>query len=112
AAPYGSEHPPAYMALLSQKNLQTALTWGYTTVVGAGAGQDVEPGVKQAIESGLVAGPRFVPSGRELSTTAHGNDVVPWYWDMPSSGAVRICDGADAFRFAVREQVKRGTEVI
>jgi imidazolonepropionase-like amidohydrolase len=111
-APYGSEYPPAYMALLSQKNLQTALTWGYTTVVGAGAAQDVEPGVKQAIESGLVAGPRFVPSGRELSTTAHGNDTVPWYWDMPASGAVRICDGADAFRLAVREQVKRGTEII
>ena len=111
-APYGSEFPPSYMALLSHQNLLTALTWGYTTVVGAGAGQDVEPGVKQAIESGLVSGPRFVPSGRELSTTAHGNDAVPWYWDMPASGAVRICDGADAFRLAVREQVKRGTEVI
>ena len=111
-APYGSEFPPAYMALLSHQNLMTALSWGYTTVVGAGAGQDVEPGVKQAIESGLVPGPRFVPSGRELSTTAHGNDVVPWYWDMPASGAVRICDGADGFRVGVREQVKRGAEVI
>jgi imidazolonepropionase-like amidohydrolase len=31
---------------------------------------------------------------------------------MPASGAVRICDGADAFRLAVREQVKRGVRVI
>ena len=45
-APYGSEHPPAYLTLLSHANLMTALRWGYTTVVGAGAGQDVEPGVK------------------------------------------------------------------
>jgi imidazolonepropionase-like amidohydrolase len=111
-APYGSEYPPAYMALLSHSNLMTALRWGYTMVVGAGAGQDVEPGVHQAIESGMVAGPRFVPSSRELSTTGHGNDVVPWYWGMGSSGAVRVCDGADEFRRGVREQVKRGAQII
>jgi imidazolonepropionase-like amidohydrolase len=111
-APYGSEHPPAYLALLSHSNLMKALRAGYTTVVGAGAGQDVEPGVKQAIDNGLVPGPRFVPSGRELSTTGHANDGVPWYWNMPASGAVRICDGADGFRIGVREQVKRGAEVI
>src|SRR3954464_9978920 len=107
-APYGSEFPPSYMALLSHQNLTTALRWGYTVVVGAGAGQDVEPGVKQAIEDGLVPGPRFVPSGRELSTTGHANDAVPWYWGMPAAGAVRICDGADSFRLGVREQVKLG----
>jgi imidazolonepropionase-like amidohydrolase len=111
-APYGSEHPPAYLALLSHANLMKALRCGFTTAVGAGAGQDVEPGVKGAIESGLVVGPRFVPSGRELSTTAHANDAVPWYWNMPASGAVRVCDGAEGFRLGVREQVKRGAEVI
>ena len=111
-APYGSEHPPAYMALQSHVNLMKALRCGYTTVVGAGAGQDVEPGVKDAIEKGLVPGPRFVPSGRELSTTGHANDAVPWYWQMPASGAVRICDGPEGFRLGVREQVKRGAEII
>jgi imidazolonepropionase-like amidohydrolase len=110
--PYGSEQPPATMALVSHANLMKALTCGYTMVVGAGAGQDVEPGVKLAIERGLVPGPRFVPSGRELSTTAHSNDTVPWWWDMPTSGAVRLCDGPDEFRLGVREQVKRGAEVI
>lgn len=111
-APYGSESPPAYMALLSHKNLMLALEHGFTTVVAAGAGQDVEPGVKSAIERGLVVGPRFVPSGREMSTTGHGNDAVPWYWGMPASGAVHICDGPDEFRRGVRQQYKRGVEVI
>ena len=110
--PYGSEEPPAYMALQCHQNLMTALRWGYTSVVGAGAGQDVEPGVNLAIKRGLVPGPRVVPCGRELSTTAHSNDVVPWYWGMPGSGAVRICDGPDEFRLGVREQVKRGAEII
>src|SRR5207302_7608832 len=39
-APYGSEHPPAYLALLSHANLMKALRCGYTVAVGAGAGQD------------------------------------------------------------------------
>jgi imidazolonepropionase-like amidohydrolase len=111
--PYGSEYPPSYQALVSHKNLMNALERGFTIVVGAGAARDVEPGVKQAIEDGLVPGPRFVPSGRELSTTGHANDLTaPWHWGMPSVGAARVCDGPEQFRYAVRDEIKRGVEVI
>lgn len=111
-APYGNEFPPSYQALISERNLQTALRWGYTGVIGAGAANEVEPGVKQAIEDGLVVGPRFVPSGRELSTTGHGNDSSPWHWGLPSTGSVHVCDGAEGFRLGVRQEIKRGAEVI
>jgi imidazolonepropionase-like amidohydrolase len=111
--PYGCEYPPAYQALVSHHNLMNALEHGFTIVVGAGAARDVEPGVKQAIEDGYVPGPRFVPSGRELSTTGHPNDLTaPWHWGMPSVGAARVCDGPEQFRFAVRDEIKRGVEVI
>jgi len=111
-APYGNEYPPAYQALLAANNLGTALRLGYTGVVGAGGANDVEPGVKRAIEDGVVVGPRFVPSGRELSTTGHANDGSPWYWGLPSTGSVRLCDGAEGFRLGVREEIKRGAEII
>jgi imidazolonepropionase-like amidohydrolase len=111
-APYGNEYPPAYQALLSANNLGTALRLGYTGVVGAGGANDVEPGVKRAIEDGVITGPRFLPSGRELSTTGHANDGSPWYWGLPSTGSVRLCDGAEGFRLGVREEIKRGAEVI
>lgn len=110
--PYGNEYPPSYQALIAAKNLRTALEHGYTGVVGAGASNEVEGGVKRAIEDGLIPGPRFWPSGRELSTTGHANDGVPWHWGMPAPGAVRLCDGADGFRIGVREEIKRGAEVI
>ena len=29
-----------------------------------------------------------------------------------ATGAVRLCDGAEAFRLGVREEIKRGAEVI
>jgi imidazolonepropionase-like amidohydrolase len=110
--PYGNEYPPAYQALLAAKNLRTALEQGYTGAVGAGSANEVEPGVKRAIVEGLVPGPRFVPSSRELSTTGHSNDGTPWHWHMPRTGAVRLCDGAEAFRLGVREEIKQGAEVI
>jgi imidazolonepropionase-like amidohydrolase len=110
--PYGDEYPPSYLALISAKNLRTALRHGYTSAIGAGASHDIEGGIKRGINDGLIAGPRFWASSRELSTTGHSNDVVPWYWAMRGSGAVRICDGAEAFRLGVREEVKRGADVI
>ena len=110
--PYGDEYPPSYLALLAARNLATALRHGYTGVVGAGGSHHVEGGLKRAIRDGVIPGPRFWPSSRELSTTGHSNDAVPWHWGMPTSGAVRLCDGADAFRLGVREEIKRGAEVI
>jgi imidazolonepropionase-like amidohydrolase len=110
--PYGDEYPPSYLALLSARNLATALRCGYTSVVGAGGSHEVEGGVKRAIKDGVITGPRFWASSRELSTTGHSNDGVPWHWGMPTSGAVRLCDGADSFRLGVREEIKRGADVI
>ncbi len=112
-APYGNEYPPSYQALIAHRNLATALAHGYTIAVGAGAANEIDPGIKQAIEDGFVMGPHFVPSGRELSTTGHANDLgVPWYWGLPALGAARNCDGPEAFRLAVRQEIKMGVEVI
>ena len=110
--PYGDEYPPSYLALIAARNLATALRHGFTGVIGAGGSHHVEGGVKRAIDDGLIPGPRFWASSRELSTTGHSNDSVPWHWGMQASGAVRLCDGADAFRLGVREEIKRGADVI
>src|SRR4029077_15743597 len=80
----GNEYPPAYEALICERHLQLALAGGYTGAVGAGASNDVEPGVKQALTDGFISGPRFWPSGRELWTTGHANDFLPWYWMVSS----------------------------
>jgi imidazolonepropionase-like amidohydrolase len=108
----GNEYPPAYEALISERHLQIALAAGYTGAVGAGASNDVEPGVKQALSDGFIRGPHFWPSGRELSTTGHANDFLPWYWNVSHRGGVHLCDGADGFRRGVREEIKRGAEVV
>jgi len=111
-APYGLEHPPAYQALVAADNLRSALECGFTGAVGAGCSNDIDASMKRAIDDGLIPGPRFVASGHELSTTGHANDGNPWYWDLREWGAARCCDGAEEFRAAVRDEVKRGVEMV
>lgn len=111
-APYGLEHPPAYQALIAAQNLRTALDAGFTGVVGAGCSHDIDASMAKAIDDGLIPGPRFVPSGHELSTTGHANDGTPWYWDVRALGAARCCDGPEQFRAAVRDEVKRGVRMV
>ena len=111
-SPYGLEAPPAYQALRAAKNLETALQCGFTSAVSAGAPSDIDASMRRAIDERLIPGPRFVPGSRELSTTGHGNDTNPWYWEMAAWGAARICDGPEEFRKAVRDEVKRGAEMI
>lgn len=111
-APYGLEHPPAYQALVAADNLRTALDRGFTGAVGAGCSHDIDASMRRAIDDGLIPGPRFVPSGHELSTTGHANDANPWYWDLREWGAARVCDGPEQFRAAVRDEIKRGVEIV
>jgi imidazolonepropionase-like amidohydrolase len=110
--PLGSEDPPAYMALLAARNLHTALRCGYTGAIGAGVADDIDPSMKRAIDEGLIPGPRLVPASRELSTTGHSNDNYPWWWQLPSAGGIRLCDGPDEFRAGVREEIRHGAEII
>ena len=112
SAPYGLEHPPAYQALLAADHLRMALDAGFTGAVGAGCAHDIDASMARAIDNGVIPGPRFVPSGHELSTTGHSNDANPWYWDMQGWGVPRVCDGPEEFRAATRDEIKRGVRML
>ena len=71
---------------------------GYTGAIGAGVANDIDPSMKRAIDDGIIPGPRLVPASRELSTTGHSNDNHSWWWNVPSAGGIRICDGPEEFR--------------
>lgn len=97
------------------RNLQATLAAGITTVRDAG-GADL--GVKQAVEEGLVAGPRVQLSLIMLSQTGgHGDDwlpsgdlihLFPPHRGLPDS----IVDGPDEMRRKVRELHRMGAEVV
>jgi imidazolonepropionase-like amidohydrolase len=96
-------------------NLERTLAIGITTAREA-MGADL--GVKQAVERGLIVGPRLQISIAMLSQTGgHGDRSLPTggclSWQEPYPGNPGgLVDGPDAIRKRVRELVREGADVI
>ncbi len=111
--PLGVEKPPGYLMLCAANNVRTALHCGVTTVVSAGANAgDIDAQLKLAIEDGVVEGPRIIAGSKGLDTHGGYTDTEKWWWELGNKGAQRFADGADEFRRVVRDEIKRGAEMI
>lgn len=104
---------PASQAALIFENLSLALDEGFTTLRDLGG---VDGGLVEALEAGLVEGPRLLPSGALLSQTAGHGDVRPRYScaeaNEPTGSDIvrpfRLCDGVAEATKAAREQFRAG----
>lgn len=97
------------------RNCELALQAGFTTVRDAGG---ADAGLVIAVASGLVAGPRILPSGPILCQTGGHGDFRHAFahhleGDLPglASGSL-VCDGPDGVRQAAREAFRRGATQI
>lgn len=108
-----------YIFLAASNQAERTLMRGYTTVRDLGG--PAFP-LKQAIDDGLVAGPRIYPSGAMITTTGGHGDLRPDS-DLPRSpggppsalekkGAAAIADNAEEVRLKVREQLLLGASQI
>ena len=104
---------PAMLAAELFRNAELCLHSGHTTareVAGA------DGGLKAAIESGLIPGPRLFPSGPILSQTGgHGEFGPPFldshhhFFGLPGlTHPSVVCDGPDEVRIAARTAFKHG----
>lgn len=104
--------PATLVAHEAGRILSGMLRRGFTTVRDAGG---ADYGLAQAVERGLVEGPRIFYSGRVLSQTGGHGDFTPRE-DAPrlcacqihSSGFSHVADGVAAVRKAAREELRRG----
>jgi imidazolonepropionase-like amidohydrolase len=110
--PLGVDQPPGVLMLRAAKNARLALDCGFTSVVGAGGGDDIDAQLALGIAQGLISGPRIVPCSRNLGTTSGYIDLAPWWYGMQNIGACRLGDGSDAFRAIVREEIRRGARML
>jgi imidazolonepropionase-like amidohydrolase len=108
--------PNAIATLQAVPILRGMLRRGFTTVRDAG-GADFA--LAEAVERGLVEGPRLFVSGRALSQTGgHGdfrgrfNDAEPCACCRQAGNLARVVDGVDAVRKAAREEIKAGAHQI
>ncbi len=104
-----------YMVLMAGAEATATLLRGFTTVRDLGGPSF---GLKQAIDDGIVVGPRIYPSGAIISVTSGHGDFrqpfeLPRTIGAPSSrqeqlGAAMIADSPDEVRVRVREQLMKG----
>ena len=87
-----------------------SLNAGFTTLAAMGShgGGYADVELKRAIESGLVQGPRILPAGPILNTTAAGNGYYPL--EFKPAEADITANGPGALRAGVRELAHYGAD--
>ncbi len=107
-----------YIFLAASAEAERTLMRGFTTIRDLGGPSFA---LKQAIDDGLVPGPRIYPSGAMITATGGHGDLRPLS-DVPSvtgtlsrveqSGGSIIADSPDAVRLRVREQLMQAASQI
>jgi imidazolonepropionase-like amidohydrolase len=105
---------PADIAYRAQGYALTTLRAGFTTVRDCG-GSGVNTALRNAVNRGLVPGPRIYSAGMAISATGgHMDDSDGLSANLIEKlgQPVNIANGPDQCRQAVREQFKRGADLI
>ena len=104
----------ADVAYEAQKNALTTLMAGFTTVRDMG-GSGVNISLRNAINKGLVSGPRIFTAGKIIATTGgHGDPTNGWRPDItfPENFDDGVVNSPDQARQAVRQRYKDGSDWI
>lgn len=104
----------AYFAYQAADNARKTLHAGFTTVRNLGGRDGITLALRDAIAAGIVPGPRIIDAGTGISTTSgHGdaaNGLGPEFAEHAPQE--NLCDGLESCRRAVRQQVRRGVDLI
>jgi imidazolonepropionase-like amidohydrolase len=111
-----AERPVTLLTLQAAKLLEGMLQRGFTTIRDAGG---ADGGFAEAVEQGLVRGPRIFPSGMALSQTGGHGDVRPRTQLVDTCACCRggldlsrIADGVSECRRAARDELRKGATQI
>ncbi|QKG56715.1 amidohydrolase family protein [Hymenobacter sp. BRD128] len=107
---------PADVAYRAEANALVTLRAGFTTVRDCG-GSGVNIALRKAVTQGLVPGPRIYTAGTAISSTGgHMDDTDGLSDDLIArfhpGTAEGVANGPDQCRQAVREQFRRGADLI
>ena len=102
----------AHGAIYGVINAKKTLDAGFTTIREAGSTDYVDVAVRDAVNRGLIPGPRIHASGPSLGSTGGHADVNGWSPTLAIPGTGAIVDGPDAIRHQVRRNVKYGSDQI
>lgn len=85
---------------------------GFTTVRDVGSREYIDVSLRDAINDGSIPGPRMRVATLAISATGGHGDLNGFSPRLKLEGPSNIADGPDAIRKLVRENVKRGADLI
>ena len=107
----GLRFTDSFWAVAAVPNAAATLNAGFTSVRNVGADRFNDVALKEAIEEGLIPGPRITPAGYALGATGGHSDST---YFPPSVALVSpgVFDGPEEARKLVRKMKKYGAKVI
>jgi imidazolonepropionase-like amidohydrolase len=85
---------------------------GFTTVRDVGAGEYIDVALRNAINDGVTTGPRMAVATLPLSATGGHGDLEGFSPYLKFDGFTGVADGVDELRKKIRENIKRGADLI
>jgi imidazolonepropionase-like amidohydrolase len=105
--------PPEEHTLDAARVAKIYIDHGWTSAVGAAAAKPrLDVVIRNAINSGLIPGPRYLANGQEIGTVGGLGDTTPPHVDHPGLSFGHIISGPEEMRAAVRMFVKYGVDLI
>ena len=101
--------PKAVSYFQAAENLKRTLRAGFTTVRDGGG---ADAGIRQALEMGLISGPRLVVSGSIGQTGGLMELRFPSGAQIVNQDSWRICDGVEEVRKTVRKVLREGVDFV
>ncbi len=105
--------PPEEHTLHSAQTAATLLDMGYTMCVGAASAKErLDVVIRNAINEGMIPGPRYLANGPEIATLGGLGDTSPPHLMMPQMNFGCVISGPEEMRAAVRRFIKFGVDLI
>jgi imidazolonepropionase-like amidohydrolase len=106
--------PPEEHVLVTMRNAETMLSCGYTSVLsGASAKPRLDIVIRNEIEAGRIAGPRYLANGPEITVTGGLGDDNPLHLPhLETPTFAWVADGPDEIRKVCRLLVREGTDLL
>jgi imidazolonepropionase-like amidohydrolase len=108
----GKELPPGVLMAIGVRTCRVLLESGFTAYVGAACSHDIDVQLKMAVSEGIIPGPRILACGHHVGTTGDNNDPGKWWQEFRTPGINTFANGVDGMTALVRDEIRRGVEVI
>ncbi len=104
--------PVEFRALRGLYSAQRVLAAGFTSIADPATTGVVTPAIRDAIESGMFAGPRVTTSGRQITNRQGLSDWYPTFVGVPETSIGVLARTAEEGIAEIRTQVKQGVDFI